>query len=72
MSFGQKNLQLATKKTIRKKIGKLNKSLEFFSFEIGSTDFRREYAIEKIDQLCDEMKLLTEFPITEPQTAFRA
>ena len=39
---------------------------------IGSTDFRREYATEKINQWCDEVKKLAEIAITEPQAAFAA
>ena len=38
---------------------------------IGVTDFRREYATEKISQWCNEMKLLTEIAITEPQAALQ-
>ena len=39
---------------------------------IGTTDFRREYATEKISQWCEEVKKLAEIAISEPQAAYAA
>ena len=72
MSIGEKNYNGQLKKKKKKRIGKLNKSLEFFFLDIRSTDFRRNYTTEKTAQWWDEMKLLIETPIIEPQTAFGA
>ena len=39
---------------------------------IGSENFRSDYATEKVNHWCDEMKKLAEIAITEPQAAFAA
>ena len=39
---------------------------------IGSKEFRKDYATEKINDCCDEMKKLTEIVLVEPQAAFEA
>ena len=39
---------------------------------IGSNEFRKEYATEKINEWCDEMKKLSEIALLEPQAAFAA
>ena len=39
---------------------------------IGSKEFRKDYATEKINEWCDEMKKLSEIALLEPQAAFAA
>ena len=39
---------------------------------IGSKEFRKDYANEKINEWCDEMKKLSEIALVEPQAAFAA
>ena len=39
---------------------------------IGSAGYKKEYATEKVDQWCNEMRKLAEIAISEPQAAFAA
>ena len=39
---------------------------------IGSSDFRKVYAIEKVDNWCEEISKLSEFAKTQPHTAYSA
>ena len=39
---------------------------------LGSHDFRREYASEKVQKWCDEVTKLAEFAVTQPHAAFAA
>ena len=39
---------------------------------IGSAGYKKEYAREKVDQWCNEMRKLTEIAISEPQATFAA
>ena len=39
---------------------------------LGSADFRREYAEEKVSEWCAEIKKLSDFAVTQPHAAFSA
>ena len=39
---------------------------------IGSTDFRHEYATEKVNHWCEEVSKLAEFALSQPHAAFSA
>ena len=39
---------------------------------IGSSDFRKVYAIEKVDNWCEEISKLSEFAKTQPHTTYSA